>query len=78
MKKTLHLCLALVGILLLQSCNQKATPAANDYFAQSKDSVQTGGIKMIPITTPKATATASIQSGKSTGTISGTNIPVTR
>lgn len=55
MKKTLHLCLALVGILLLQSCNQKATPAANDYFAQSKDSVQTGGIKMIPITTPKGT-----------------------
>jgi proline iminopeptidase len=55
MKKILHLCLALVGVLLLQSCNQKATPAANDYFAQSKDSVQTGGIKMIPITTPKGT-----------------------
>ena len=55
MKKTLHLCLALVGVLLLQSCNQKATPAANDYFTQSKDSVQTGGIKMIPITTPKGT-----------------------
>jgi len=55
MKKTLHLCLALVGVLLLQSCNQKATPAANDYFAQSKDSVQTGGIKIIPITTPKGT-----------------------
>ncbi len=55
MKKTLHLCLALVGVLLLQSCNQKATPAANDYFTQSKDSVQTGGIKIIPITTPKGT-----------------------
>jgi proline iminopeptidase len=55
MKKTLHLCLVLVGVLLLQSCNQKATPAANDYFAQSKDSVQTGGIKIIPITTPKGT-----------------------
>jgi proline iminopeptidase len=55
MKKILHLCLALVAVLLLQSCNQKATPAANDYFAQSKDSVQTGGIKMIPITTPKGT-----------------------
>jgi proline iminopeptidase len=55
MKKTLHLCLALVGILLLKSCNQKATPAANDYFAQSNDSVQTGGIKIIPITTPKGT-----------------------
>jgi proline iminopeptidase len=55
MKKTLHLCLALVGVLLLQSCNQKATPAANDYFAQSKDTVQTGGIKIIPITTPKGT-----------------------
>ena len=53
MKKTLHLCLALVGILLLQSCNQKATPAANDYFAQSNDTIQNGGIKMIPITTPK-------------------------
>jgi proline iminopeptidase len=55
MKKTLHLCLALVGVLLLQSCNQKATPAANDYFAQSNDTVQNGGIKMIPITTPKGT-----------------------
>lgn len=55
MKKTLHLCLVLVGVLLLQSCNQKTTPAANDYFAQSKDSVQTGGIKIIPITTPKGT-----------------------
>ena len=55
MKKTLHLCLALVGILLLQSCNQKATPAANDYFAQSNDTIQNGGIKMIPITTPKGT-----------------------
>ena len=55
MKKTLHLCLALVGILLIQSCNQKATPAANDYFAQSNDTIQNGGIKMIPITTPKGT-----------------------
>jgi proline iminopeptidase len=55
MKKTLHLCLALVGILFLQSCNQKAKPAANDYFAQSNDTVQNGGIKMIPITTPKGT-----------------------
>lgn len=55
MKKTLHLCIALVGILLLQSCNQKATPAANDYFAQSNDTIQNGGIKMIPITTPKGT-----------------------
>lgn len=55
MKKTLHLCLALVGILLLQSCQQKATPAANDYFAQSNDTIQNGGIKMIPITTPKGT-----------------------
>ena len=55
MKKTLHLCLALVGILFLQSCNQKATPAANDYFAQSNDTIQNGGIKMIPITTPKGT-----------------------
>lgn len=55
MKKTLHLCLALVGVLLLQSCQQKATPAANDYFAQSNDTIQNGGIKMIPITTPKGT-----------------------
>ena len=55
MKKTLHLCLALVSILFLQSCNQKATPAANDYFAQSNDTIQNGGIKMIPITTPKGT-----------------------
>jgi proline iminopeptidase len=55
MKKTLHLCLALVGALLLQSCNQKAAPAANDYFAQSNDTIQNGGIKMIPITTPKGT-----------------------
>ncbi len=55
MKKTLILCLAIVGALLLQSCNQKAAPAANDYFAQSADTLQTGGIKMIPITTPKGT-----------------------
>jgi len=31
-----------------------------------------------PITTPNITATASIQSGVSIGTISGTNIPVTK
>lgn len=55
MKKTLILCLALVGALLLQSCQQKAAPVANDYFAQSADTLQTGGIKMIPITTPKGT-----------------------
>jgi len=55
MKKTLHLCLALVSILFLQSCQQKAAPAANDYFAQSNDTIQNGGIKMIPITTPKGT-----------------------
>lgn len=55
MKKLLFLYLALVGALLLQSCQQKATPAANDYFAQSADTLQTGGIKMIPITTPKGT-----------------------
>lgn len=55
MKKTLILYLTLVGVLLLQSCQQKATPAANDYFAQSADTLQTGGIKMIPITTPKGT-----------------------
>jgi proline iminopeptidase len=55
MKKTLILCLALVSALLLQSCQQKAAPAANDYFAQSNDTIQNGGIKMIPITTPKGT-----------------------
>lgn len=55
MKKLLFLYLALVGALLLQSCNQKAAPEANDYFAQSADTLQTGGIKMIPITTPKGT-----------------------
>lgn len=55
MKKTLHLCLALVSILFLQNCQQKAAPAANDYFAQSNDTIQNGGIKMIPITTPKGT-----------------------
>ena len=32
----------------------------------------------LPITTPKTTDTASIQRGKSTGTIRGTSIPVTR
>ena len=32
----------------------------------------------LPMITPKATATASIQSGISTGTIRGTNIPVTK
>ena len=31
-----------------------------------------------PITTPNTTETANIHRGKSTGTISGTNIPVTR
>jgi hypothetical protein len=30
------------------------------------------------MTTPKITATESIQSGMSTGTINGTNIPVTK
>lgn len=55
MKKLLFLYLALVGALFLQSCQQKAAPEANDYFAQSADTLQTGGIKMIPITTPKGT-----------------------
>ena len=32
----------------------------------------------LPITTPKITATVSIHNGISTGTINGTNIPVTK
>ena len=55
MKKKLILCLALVCALLLQSCQQKAAPAANNYFAQSNDTIQNGGVKVIPITTPKGT-----------------------
>ena len=56
MKKTIQLCLTFLSTLLIVSCNQNNQSAAKeDYFKLSADSVQTGGVKIIPITTPKGT-----------------------
>lgn len=56
MKKTIQICITFLSTLLFVSCNQNHQSAAKeDYFILSADSVQTGGIKIIPITTPTGT-----------------------
>lgn len=52
MKIISKILIVLVATATFSSCTQKKT-SENDYFAQSSDSIQTGGIKIIPITTPK-------------------------
>ncbi len=55
MKNLFHSTLLLFTIALLISCKQETVTTQNEYFAQSADSIQNGGVKVIPITTPKGT-----------------------
>lgn len=45
----------LLSITLFLSCKQETVINQNEYFAQSTDSIQNGGIKVIPIVTSKGT-----------------------
>ena len=55
MKNLFHKTLLLLTIALFTSCKQETVATQNEYFAQSSDSIQNGGVKVIPITTPKGT-----------------------
>ncbi|MQP25855.1 proline iminopeptidase-family hydrolase [Flavobacterium sp. LMO8] len=55
MKNLFHTTLLLFTIALFTSCKQETLATQNEYFAQSSDSIQNGGVKVIPITTPKGT-----------------------
>lgn len=55
MKNLFHTTLLLFTIALFTSCKQETVVAQNEYFAQSADSIQNGGVKVIPISTPKGT-----------------------
>ena len=55
MKNLFHTTLLLFAIALFTSCKQETVATQNEYFAQSSDSIQNGGVKVIPITTPKGT-----------------------
>ena len=55
MKNLFHTTLLLFTIALFTSCKQETVATQNEYFAQSTDSIQNGGVKVIPITTPKGT-----------------------
>lgn len=53
MKKIVLLVLIVLG---LQSCiKENNSTSTKDYFAQTSDSIQNGGVKVIPIQTPKGT-----------------------
>ena len=55
MKNLFRTTLLLFTIALFTSCKQETVAIQNEYFAQSSDSIQNGGVKVIPITTPKGT-----------------------
>ncbi|MCW1148455.1 proline iminopeptidase-family hydrolase [Flavobacterium lacisediminis] len=55
MKNLFKTTLLLFTIALFTSCKQETVATQNEYFAQSSDSIQNGGVKVIPITTPKGT-----------------------
>ena len=55
MKNLFQTTLLLFTIALFTSCKQETIATQNEYFAQSTDSIQNGGVKVIPITTPKGT-----------------------
>ena len=55
MKKIFKTTLLLFSIALFTSCKQETVATQNEYFAQSSDSIQNGGVKVIPISTPKGT-----------------------
>ena len=45
-----------LGIFSLSSCKEtSSTPLQNSYFINNETGIKTGGIKMVPITTPKGT-----------------------
>ena len=52
--KTIQL-IALVLVLSLVACQKGSTENSSVYFEKAKDSIQNGGIKIIPISTPKGT-----------------------
>ena len=54
MKNTSIFFIALLTSLLFTSCTKKSL-SENNYYTLSTDSIQTGGVKVIPITTPKGT-----------------------
>ena len=49
MKKIFKTTLLLFSIALFTSCKQETVATQNEYFAQSSDSIQNGGVKVIPI-----------------------------
>ena len=55
MKNLFHTTLLLITLSLFTSCKQETVATQNEYFAQSADSIQNGGVKVIPISTPKGT-----------------------
>ena len=55
MKNLFKTSLLLFTIALFTSCKQETVATQNEYFAQSSDSIQNGGVKVIPISTPKGT-----------------------
>ena len=47
--------LVVISVLFLASCYKENSQNKDLYFQKTKDSIQTGGVKVIPITTPKGT-----------------------
>jgi proline iminopeptidase len=54
MKTTIQF-IAILLITLVTSCQKETTQNQSVYFEKSKDSIQNGGVKVIPITTSKGT-----------------------
>lgn len=52
MKTTIQF-IALVLILALSSCQKGTSENSSAYFEKTNDSIQNGGVKVIPITTSK-------------------------
>lgn len=55
MKRTFKLILFFTTISLFSRCQQPVVSDKDEYFKKTEDSIQNGGIKVIPITTPKGT-----------------------
>ena len=55
MKRTFKLILFFTIISLFSRCQQPVVNDKDEYFKKTEDSIQNGGIKVIPITTPKGT-----------------------
>ena len=55
-----HVIFVLAAVFFLSSCNNSKTkscdaPTVQDYFNYTKEDTENGGVKMIPIETPKGT-----------------------